>query len=99
MTLSDKPIETIADLNDYIGDVDDHMLATTLWKHVLSSVKNDQERIVARDYLLYDMKPKEIYARHKDVFDSVSQLRRVKGNLMARLRRDNELLSFLADFE
>lgn len=99
MTLSDKPIETIADLNDYIGDVDDHMLATTLWKHVLSSVKNDQERIVARDYLLYDMKPREIYARHKDVFASVSQLRRVKGNLMARLRRDNELLSFLADFE
>jgi hypothetical protein len=69
--------------------------AEYVWQHVLDRVKNEQERIIAEAYLIYDMKPREIFRTHADTFDSVDRVRRVKDNLLARLRRDKQLLSLM----
>ncbi len=97
--LSNKPIEAIAVTSDPIGGLHDRMLADAIWDHVVSSLKNDQERIVATQFFLYDVKPRHIYAEHKDTFSSIDQVRRVKGNLMARLRRDKRLIALMEGFD
>ncbi len=66
-----------------------------LWQRVLEVVKTDQERIIAEAYLVYDMKPQEIYTWRQDAFDDVVQVRRVKDNFLTRLRRDRQLLTIL----
>jgi hypothetical protein len=69
--------------------------ADYVWQHVLERVSNEQERIIAEAYLIYDMKPREIFRSHTGAFDSVNQVRRVKDNLLARLRRDKQLLMLM----
>jgi hypothetical protein len=44
------------------------------------------------------MKPREIYSAHADAFADVEQVRRVKDNMLARLRRDEHLLGLLQAF-
>ncbi len=99
MTLSEKPIEAVAERIDSIGAVDDSMIAGIVWQYVLGAVKTEQERIVAEDFLLHDMKPREIYARNSDLFADVAQVRRVKGNFMTRLRRNKQLIAIIAEVD
>ncbi len=96
---SNKPIEAVATTYSPIETLNERLLANAVLDYVMSAVKTEQERIVAVDFLVYDMKPREIFAEHGDAFDNVSQVRRVKGNLMARLRRDERLLAVLEGFE
>ena len=58
---------------------------------VIARAKNKQEQVIASTFLLYEMKPREIYERHGDLFENVAQVRRVKDNFLTRLRRDQEL--------
>jgi hypothetical protein len=88
---SGQPVESIPNAVDPIGRIEENITALRVWQYILSAVKNEQERIVAEDYLIYDLKPREIFARHREAFDSISQVSRVKENLMARLRRDKQL--------
>jgi hypothetical protein len=99
LTLSEKPIEAIAKRNDSIGSVDDGLIAGIVWQYVLAAVKTEQERVIIEDFLLYNMKPREIYARHPDLFADVVQVSRVKGNFMTRLRRNKQLLAIIAELD
>ena len=94
--LSETPVETIVNTVDPIASMDDKMFANNVWHYVISTLKNEQERIVAEDYLIYDLKPREIFARHREEFTNVSQVSRVKENLMARLGRDKQLASIFS---
>jgi DNA-directed RNA polymerase sigma subunit (sigma70/sigma32) len=69
--------------------------ADNIWQYVLQKVKTRQEKVIAEAYLIYDMKPREIYSAHNDAFASVEQVRRTKDNLLARLRRDKHLRELL----
>jgi predicted nucleic acid-binding protein len=73
------------------------LAAQRLWQRVLKVVKTDQERIIAEAYFVYDMKPREIFSWRQDAFDDVVQVRRVKDNFLARLRRDKQLLAILQE--
>lgn len=95
----EQPLEQVAERIDIINSVDDNMVAGIVWQYILADLKNDQERIIAREYLLHDLKPQEIYQRHPDLFEDVGQLRRVKGNLMTRLRRNKQLMAIIASID
>lgn len=82
---------------DPASEVAAELGAQRLWQRVLEVVKTDQERIIAQAYLVDDMKPKEIFSWRQDAFDDVVQVRRVKDNFLARLRRDKQLLAILGD--
>lgn len=96
ITQSEQPLDTVAERVDSINSVDDNIVAGIVWKYVVESLKTEQERVIAREFLLHDIKPQEIFARHKDLFADVSQVRRVKGNLMTRLRRNTQLMAIVA---
>ena len=96
LSLSEKPIESIPSKIDPIGRIDEKIAANRLWQYILGLVKNEQEKIVAEDYFIYDLKPREIYVRHKEAFSTVSQVSRVKDNFIARLKRDDELAAILS---
>jgi hypothetical protein len=44
-----------------------------------------------------DLKPRELYLRHKHEFADVAEVYRVKQNVIARLSRDAEFRSMFAD--
>lgn len=97
MAFSSRPVLSIANPVNPITSAENKLHAKNIWQYVLSVLKSDQERIVAEEFLLYDLKPREIYARNEETFSSVGQVRRIKENLMARLRRDQQLAAFLSN--
>jgi hypothetical protein len=99
VSLADHTVDIVSEESDPIIVMNDRMLANAVWEYVSSALKSEQESIVAREFLLYDMKPREIYARYEEHFSGVGQVRRVKGNLMARLRRDQQLLHLVESYD
>ena len=97
ITQSKIPIEAIAESDDSIRAVDDNLIAGIVWQYVSATTKSEQERVVTEDYLRHDMKPQEIYRRHKDLFTDVAHVRRVKGNFMTRLRRNRQLMAIISE--
>ncbi len=92
---SEIPTEALAEPIDSISSVDDSMVAGIVWQYVLAALNTNQERVIAEEFLLYDMKPQRIFDGHNDLFTSVDQVRRVKGNLMTRLRRNRQLMAIV----
>ncbi len=92
---SEMPMDSIPERVNSINRVEENMVAGIVWQYVSSALKTEQERVIAEDFLLHDMRPKEIYARHQDLFSNVGQVRRVKGNLMTRLRRNKQLMAIV----
>lgn len=64
------------------------MRAEQVWRAIVDCCKNRQERVVARSTFLADLKPRHIAERFPDAFPDVTEVYRVKRNLLARLRRD-----------
>jgi DNA-directed RNA polymerase specialized sigma24 family protein len=73
----------------------EHMQRQTLWKEISARMQNDQERHVVYGSYVLAMKPREICAQFPDLFRDVKQVYRVKENVLARLRRDDELVRLL----
>jgi hypothetical protein len=92
---SEMPTDSIPEKLDSIDRVDENIVAGIVWQTVTAALKTEQGRAIAEDFLLHDMKPKEIFARHQALFSSVGQVRRIKGNLMTRLRRNKQLMAFV----
>jgi RNA polymerase sigma factor (sigma-70 family) len=67
------------------------LTAEQIWEAVADRCKDRQERLVARFTYLAGLKPRHIAERFPDVFPEVSEVYRVKRNLLARLRRDPAL--------
>lgn len=67
------------------------------WHWLSGRLKNEKERqIVYASYILA-LKPREVYAQYPETFSSIEDVRRVKENVVARLRRDKELRQMLGD--
>jgi hypothetical protein len=73
----------------------DRSQADSLWGWIEARLKNDQERRVVYCSFVLDLKPSQIYDQHKDLFHSVREIYQIKENILARLRRDQELEAFL----
>jgi RNA polymerase sigma factor (sigma-70 family) len=62
--------------------------ARRVWQAVEACCKNEQECLVARSTFLSGLKPQQIAERFPDAFPEVTEVYRVKRNLLTRLRRD-----------
>jgi hypothetical protein len=68
-----------------------------LWNCLNQRLKNDKERRVVYGTFVLALKPRELYARSREMFQDVQEVYRIKENVIARLRRDSELRTFLDD--
>jgi DNA-directed RNA polymerase specialized sigma24 family protein len=68
-----------------------------VWKEVSARLHNEEERLVVYCTFILALKPREIQARYPETFHNVSDVYRVKENVLSRLRRDIELKKFLVD--
>ncbi len=66
-----------------------------LWAAISREVQDEAEEKVAFLSFARDMKPGEIAERYPTLFESVSDVYRVKRNLIERLRRSAEIRAFL----
>jgi DNA-directed RNA polymerase specialized sigma24 family protein len=61
----------------------DRVQRHALWQEIEARLKNDKERTAIYGLYLLGLKPRELYAQHPDCY-------RVRENVIARLRRDDE---------
>lgn len=66
-----------------------------MWNYVRSCLKGDQEYIVVYENYVLDLKSREKYERHPNLFQDVEDVYRTKQNLLARFRRDPNLQKYL----
>jgi DNA-directed RNA polymerase specialized sigma24 family protein len=59
---------------------------------VKDRLKSPLERLVLNEVYVLGQKPREIYRRYPHLFNDVKDIYRIKENILARLRRDKELL-------
>lgn len=65
---------------------------------VLSRLKNERERVVFELTYYYGLPPREIQAMRPDLFLEARAVGRVKENLLKRLRRDQRLCEWWANY-
>ena len=73
----------------------DRSQAETLWQWISERLRNDLERRVVYCSYVLDLKPGQIYDQHQDIFRDVREIYQIKENVLARLRRDQELRELL----
>jgi DNA-directed RNA polymerase specialized sigma24 family protein len=68
-----------------------------LWGMLQERCKNEKERAIVYGSFVLALKAKQVYSEYRGVFRNVQEVYRVKENLLARLKRDQELVEFLED--
>lgn len=67
-----------------------------LLRSVTERLKSSREQLVLYEVYVMGLKPREILRRHPEEFQDVKEIYRIKENILARLRRDKELLESIA---
>jgi DNA-directed RNA polymerase specialized sigma24 family protein len=70
-------------------------IADRLWALLQERCKDEKEVAIAYGSFVLALKASQIYSEYRGVFQSVKEVYRVKEKLLARLKRDQELLDFL----
>lgn len=73
--------------------------ASALWEWLEKQLKTKQERTIVYGSFVLGMKPRAIYTTFQDLFHSIDEVYQAKENVLTRLRRDPELLRYLAEME
>jgi len=73
----------------------DRLHGQALWERIDERLRDEKERRVVRDSFVRALKPAEIYAEAPDTFAGVTEVYRIKENVLARLRRDDQLKKLL----
>ena len=73
----------------------DRVHSQEMWREIGTRLHNEKERRVVYGSFVLALKPRELYAHFRETFRDVRDVYRVKENVLARLRRDAELLEFL----
>lgn len=73
-----------------------HMEAKALWQRIKQCLSNRQEHAVVYACFVLDMKPRDILSQYPGLFADVSEVYRVKENVMDKLRRNCELSKLLS---
>jgi DNA-directed RNA polymerase specialized sigma24 family protein len=66
-----------------------------LWEELKARLRNDKERTVIEATFSQNLKPRQIIQLHPGTFRDVDEVYRIKENVLARLKRDPEFLTFL----
>lgn len=61
------------------------------WGEIEARLRNEKERRVVYGSFILGLKPREIFMRYRETFRDVSEVYRVKENVLARLGRDTRL--------
>jgi hypothetical protein len=61
------------------------------WREINARLRNEKEYHVMYGSFVLALKPREVYAQFQEKFRDVTEVYRVKENVLARLRRDAEL--------
>lgn len=69
----------------------DQIQRQQLWQEIGARLHNDKERKVIYGSFVLALKPRELYAQYRELFRDVTEVYRVKENVLARLRRDADL--------
>jgi len=69
----------------------DELDRTEIWRLIAQMTSSLQERVIVRECLVYALPPREIQARHPDMFADVMHVYRVKRNLINRFQRNRDL--------
>ena len=95
----DIPGNPMANMRDRVNgpeiQIADRSQAETLWQWITERLKTDLERRVVYCSYVLDLKPAQIYEQHPDLFQDVREIYQIKENVLARLRRDQELRELL----
>lgn len=65
------------------------------WHLIEERLKDKKERLVVQGSFVQNLKPRELYAEFEYMFSGVEEIYRIKQNVIARLRRDDELAGLL----
>jgi DNA-directed RNA polymerase specialized sigma24 family protein len=76
-------------------DILNRDIADRLWTMLQERCKDEKERAITHGSFVLALKASQIYSEYHGIFQSVQEVYRVKENLLARLKRDQELLDFL----
>ncbi|MEM7035269.1 MAG: sigma-70 family RNA polymerase sigma factor [Chloroflexota bacterium] len=66
----------------------DSLQKEQLLRQLYERLRNDKEQQVIYSIFVLGLKPREIQARHSDMFETVKEVSRTKENIIARLKRD-----------
>jgi DNA-directed RNA polymerase specialized sigma24 family protein len=66
-----------------------------LWRAVLGAAAGERERVVLVESFQLELAPREILARHPDLFDDIGAVYLTKRHLLGRLQRSPEVRRFL----
>lgn len=84
-------LDAVDDENDPL----DRIHRQQLWAEIQARLQDQRERKVMYGSFVLGLPPRELVAHFDDTFADVREVYRVKENVLARLRRDAELLNFL----
>jgi DNA-directed RNA polymerase specialized sigma24 family protein len=73
------------------------MERSDLWEFVSQLAETEQERVVMIETFVFDLPPRNIVARHRDLFANVTAVYAAKRNLTMRLQRNDELRQMCQD--
>ena len=62
-----------------------------IWRLIMQITSSPEERIIVHESLVYALPPREIQARHPDMFADVAEVYRLKRNLINRFQRNHDL--------
>jgi hypothetical protein len=100
-TVQGEPLDLQGDLGPAGPDVAEEAIeglhGRELWAWIETQLNDEKERLVLYGSFALALKPREIYTRFAPSFRDVSEVYRVKENVLARLRRAPELRKFAAD--
>lgn len=65
------------------------------WDRIYDRLNDEKEHLVIHASYILDLKPREIQAEYQTIFEDVTEIYRIKQNVMARFRRDDELKELL----
>ena len=66
-----------------------------LWHFVSDQLRDERERVVVDLSFKQGLAPRKIFAERRDLFSSVQEVRRIKRNVLDRLRRNPYMKEFL----
>lgn len=76
----------------------DKMKSEALWQQINAMLNNDKEHTVMYGCFVLGLKPREIQVQFPGVFRDIKHIYRVKENVLARLRRNQDLLEYLSEY-
>ncbi len=65
------------------------------WDSISARLHDEKERQVVYGSFLLALKPREIYDQYRNMFNSIDEVYLIKQNVLARLRRDPELMKLI----